>query len=271
MNGRDFINSKWVKAASEPATQQQIKNNFGKWSNRVNNTGLLTRAKQLWGFFISDKVTGTQKLVVSGALLFIISPIDLIPDFIPVIGWLDDIGIASFALSYVFSSMDKLKEQELMETEIAGTTEVPQMKIDITQPLDDFKIDSVPSNSNRLSKRLDEFSSIINDLNIPELQNITEPLREKLNENRILNMMFVGRYSTGKSTLINALLGSEILPSAPTPTTKAITFLMNGEKEYLYSEQPDGEIVIHQGIKELTNIYNNHVGLARKIWFFCVL
>ena len=30
----------------------------------------------------------------------------------------------------------------------------------------------------------------------------------------------VGRYSTGKSTLVNALLGKNILPTSPTPTTK---------------------------------------------------
>lgn len=31
------------------------------------------------------------------ALLYLVSPIDFVPDIIPVLGWLDDIGIVSFA------------------------------------------------------------------------------------------------------------------------------------------------------------------------------
>ena len=48
------------------------------------------------------------------SLLYTVSPIDLAPDAIPVVGWLDDIGIASFALSYIFSQMDKKKYYSLL-------------------------------------------------------------------------------------------------------------------------------------------------------------
>ena len=33
-------------------------------------------------------------------LIYLISPIDLIPDFIPIIGWLDDLGIVGAIISY---------------------------------------------------------------------------------------------------------------------------------------------------------------------------
>jgi len=43
-------------------------------------------------------LTGMLKWVVVGILaLYIISPIDLLPDFIPIVGWIDDI-IAGFVL-----------------------------------------------------------------------------------------------------------------------------------------------------------------------------
>ena len=34
-------------------------------------------------------------------LLYVLSPIDLIPDWIPFFGWLDDIAIATFAIRFM--------------------------------------------------------------------------------------------------------------------------------------------------------------------------
>ena len=79
--------------------------------------------------------------------------------------------------------------------------------------------------------------------------------------------MFVGRYSTGKSTIINALLGKELLPSSPIPTTKAITYLSNSKEAYLYSEQKNGEIIKHKSIGELANLNNKDIGSAVRITF----
>ena len=36
------------------------------------------------------------------AMLYVISPLDLIPDFIPVVGWLDDLGVLVWAARQVF-------------------------------------------------------------------------------------------------------------------------------------------------------------------------
>jgi uncharacterized membrane protein YkvA (DUF1232 family) len=40
------------------------------------------------------------------AVLYVISPLDSIPDFIPVIGWLDDLGVLVWAARQVFFSKD---------------------------------------------------------------------------------------------------------------------------------------------------------------------
>lgn len=40
------------------------------------------------------------------ALLYIISPLDLIPDWIPVIGWLDDLGVLAWAARQVYFKRD---------------------------------------------------------------------------------------------------------------------------------------------------------------------
>lgn len=40
---------------------------------------------------------------VAAALLvfYVVSPIDLVPDWLPLVGWLDDVGIVAFALTAI--------------------------------------------------------------------------------------------------------------------------------------------------------------------------
>jgi uncharacterized membrane protein YkvA (DUF1232 family) len=43
------------------------------------------------------------RLLAVAALAYVLFPLDLIPDVIPVVGWLDDIGITALLLGYVAS------------------------------------------------------------------------------------------------------------------------------------------------------------------------
>ena len=279
MNGEEFINSKWVKQAETQEGQQHIRDKFGKWSSRVNNTGLLKKAKQLYQFFLSSEISGLQKTLVAGALLYIISPLDLIPDYIPVAGWLDDLGIAGFVLNYIFSQMDAVEQikaekkalaenvnlstKDLMELEIAGTNDRSFELHDVTgeSPLN-F---AVKKSESSLQTKLNELASIANTLHVDGAEVVLDRIRDKISENRIQNVAVIGRYSTGKSSLINALLGQSILPASPVPTTKAVTYIMKGGEDTLYSEMTDGEIVIHQSIEDLKNRNDKIIQNARRI------
>jgi GTPase SAR1 family protein len=57
---------------------------------------------------------------------------------------------------------------------------------------------------------------------------ICEDLREKI-ENNVFNLVVLGQFKRGKTSLINALLGAEILPTAIVPLTSIATILMYGE------------------------------------------
>jgi len=48
----------------------------------------------------SKKLSLADKLVAYGALFYLILPFDLIPDSIPVFGYIDDFGILGFAMAY---------------------------------------------------------------------------------------------------------------------------------------------------------------------------
>jgi len=48
--------------------------------------------------FLKDTRNGRwQKLAFIAALFYIVFPLDLVPDFIPIFGWLDDVGIGMLA------------------------------------------------------------------------------------------------------------------------------------------------------------------------------
>jgi uncharacterized membrane protein YkvA (DUF1232 family) len=47
--------------------------------------------KLLWGLITDNRVQMIDKLLVAGAIGYIVMPIDLIPDFIPFLGEVDDI------------------------------------------------------------------------------------------------------------------------------------------------------------------------------------
>ena len=64
-------------------------------------------------FALSNK----NKLLIMGTLAYIILPIDIIPDFIPVIGWLDDVFVLTYTLSSLQEEIDAYKEMKMGTSE----------------------------------------------------------------------------------------------------------------------------------------------------------
>lgn len=52
----------------------------------------------LWGLIADGRVSMTDKMLVAGAIAYIVMPIDLIPDFIPFLGEVDDVYLLVLAL-----------------------------------------------------------------------------------------------------------------------------------------------------------------------------
>ena len=51
----------------------------------------MSQVKSLILSLFNTKTSGKKKLMVAGIILYIISPIDFAPDFIPVVGYADDV------------------------------------------------------------------------------------------------------------------------------------------------------------------------------------
>ncbi len=62
---------------------------------------LAKRAKLLWDLFTKGGLTKTDKAILIVALLYCLSPIDVVPDVLPVVGWLDDLLVVLLSLRSV--------------------------------------------------------------------------------------------------------------------------------------------------------------------------
>ena len=62
---------------------------------------LAQRAKLLWKLLTEGGMTRTDKVILALSFLYLISPIDIIPDVVPVAGFLDDLLVVLLSLRSV--------------------------------------------------------------------------------------------------------------------------------------------------------------------------
>lgn len=71
---------------------------------------------QTMGSMVTDYANGRYKeipketiVAVVAAIIYVVSPIDLIPDAIPVVGYADDAALVSFVLSHVHKDIESYR------------------------------------------------------------------------------------------------------------------------------------------------------------------
>jgi len=101
MNMRKFMESKWVRAAYDPDTRARVIRDLPHWIESVGKPDLILRARRLKEYLTSSKCSNMDLILLIAALLYLISPLDGMPDFLPFAGWLDDITVATMVLGYL--------------------------------------------------------------------------------------------------------------------------------------------------------------------------
>ena len=66
------------------------------------------KVTQLWEAFKSPDTPASAKAIIIGALLYAVSPLDVIPDVIPVLGLTDDAGVIGLAFTQVMRLVGSL-------------------------------------------------------------------------------------------------------------------------------------------------------------------
>jgi GTP-binding protein EngB required for normal cell division len=94
-----------------------------------------------------------------------------------------------------------------------------------------------PSSETR--QRLDELLELAGDLLPHSSLDHLHAARERVTERRF-NLVVLGEFKRGKSSLINALLGEEALPTGVVPLTSAITVVRHGPRPRLLVYHEDG-------------------------------
>ncbi|HET7792108.1 MAG TPA: YkvA family protein [Rhizobacter sp.] len=99
----------------------------GKLLRVANAARLATYVVAMWKLFKHPQTPRSAKLVAILVLGYVLSPIDLIPDFIPILGQLDDLVIVPLGVALVSRLTPKpLWEAQLREAE-RSTEKLPRV------------------------------------------------------------------------------------------------------------------------------------------------
>ena len=251
----DLEQSRWADMVREPKAMKKV---LKKSSDLVGRLGkghpIAARAKEAIHLVnngcAGEMLSGRNLLIMAAALAYFISPIDVIPDFIPVIGWLDDIGVIGMALSAILPG--RRKDEDAMDVNVVTSEAVDSIAAALPN---NWEGSDVSRELEAMEKQVDELGDDTLRIRLEEARNIVaDPLRR---------VVFAGGFSAGKSSLINRLLGVDILPVSPIPCTRALTTIMYGTEAHVSIEQKDGSII---ETKELSILRNDEAMInAREI------
>lgn len=126
---RDRINKEFEKFKKTQYTQQdyeRVVKNEKKLFNLFNKNQLRLYAEyvKLFVSMVKDYFTGKYKEVpygiiaaIIGTLLYVIAPLDIIPDVLPAIGLADDAAIVALCVASVAIDVDRYREWKSIQEE----------------------------------------------------------------------------------------------------------------------------------------------------------
>ena len=115
-----IIGSYQSKVSAEDADPEKVAQSKDDTLKKVENVsvlaGLLGNIRTAYDM-VSDSVTGKYKGVsksslalLAGGLAYLALPVDLVPDFIPVAGWMDDAGVLGWIFARCADEFKKYKD-----------------------------------------------------------------------------------------------------------------------------------------------------------------
>ena len=83
----------------------------GKGLERFKGAGFFGDIKLLYRMITDSRyeLSTSTKAVITGALVYVVSPVDAIPDVIPVVGWTDDAAVVSMVVASLGDEIDRYR------------------------------------------------------------------------------------------------------------------------------------------------------------------
>ena len=105
-----------------------MKRSIGRWIGAGKLKKIRVYLIALWKLVRHPEAPRSAKWIALAVIAYAVSPIDLIPDFIPVLGLLDDLIIVPLGVALVVSLTPKPLWQSLLLQAEASADKLPSMK-----------------------------------------------------------------------------------------------------------------------------------------------
>jgi hypothetical protein len=90
----------WTKLPPPPEKNEKG-GNKGEYVGPIDADKKPSKLLALVKYFLDPKVHWQKKLFIVGAIIYILHPLDLIPFYIPLLGWLDDAVLFAFLIRFL--------------------------------------------------------------------------------------------------------------------------------------------------------------------------
>lgn len=117
----DYVNSEVTKINEDDVTIAM--NSKEEVHDKINNSGFLQKyselVKVMYGMLkdyrkgVYNKVPWFTIATIAFSFLYILNPLDIIPDFIPGLGYIDDMAIFTFGLRFIESDLHNYLDWKL--------------------------------------------------------------------------------------------------------------------------------------------------------------
>ncbi len=110
----DSLTQDLEKAGMEEQDIERVEENVhSKMEDEPIGNGLKSSIKVLLKTLSAPKIPMSSRAIAVGALLYFLNPMDLIPDALPGVGYLDDLSVASVAISAIVKKSKATNEDRI--------------------------------------------------------------------------------------------------------------------------------------------------------------
>ncbi|BBM42838.1 hypothetical protein JCM16777_1088 [Leptotrichia wadei] len=105
---------KKIKIAAEDLKKAgKLKNNLGAVTTKFELLVRMVKSDRRGEF----KIPTMDKVKIAGAIIYVISTIDAVPDILPIIGFGDDIGVVAYVISKLGNLISEYEKFEMQKKE----------------------------------------------------------------------------------------------------------------------------------------------------------
>ena len=91
----------------------KLKNNLGAVATKFERLVRMVKSDRRGEF----KISTMDKVKIAGAIIYVISTIDAVPDILPIIGFGDDIGVVAYVISKLGNLISEYEKFEMQKKE----------------------------------------------------------------------------------------------------------------------------------------------------------